>query len=232
MSMRARTILVLIVTALALAMVYPTYKGDGDGLHLGLDLQGGIHWLLGVDRSKAVEAERARIESLDRTISAYEASVRALEEIERYLRVTAPFDGVVTARYAHVGALAGPKGEGSMALFRVEQIQRLRLVAAVPEAYAQSIVRGRKAGFTVPAYPGETFSASVARPSYAVDPQTRQPGTGQVTIELSGRTFEKPGARMLRVEVTPPHDDPSAEMGPVLTPYSGSDIVVGIRARP
>ena len=61
MSMRARAILVLIVAALAVAMAYPTFEGEGEGLHLGLDLQGGIHWLLGVDRPKAIEGELGRI---------------------------------------------------------------------------------------------------------------------------------------------------------------------------
>ena len=122
---------------------------------------------------KTVEAERARVDSLERTIKAYEAAVRAIEEMEKYLSVSAPFDGVITERYAHVGTLAGPKGEGGTALFRVEQIRRLRLLAPVPEAYIQSIVRGRKVSFTVPAYPGETFAATVARPAQAVDPETR-----------------------------------------------------------
>jgi len=60
-SMRARAILVLTVTALALGMAYPTYQGEGEGLHLGLDLQGGIHWLLGVDQAQAIEAELGRV---------------------------------------------------------------------------------------------------------------------------------------------------------------------------
>lgn len=122
---------------------------------------------------KAVEAERARSESIERTVQAYEATARAIEEMEQYLKITAPFDGVITERYAHIGTLAGPKGEGGMPLFRIEQTQRLRLVAPVPEAFIQSIVRGRKVSFTVPAYPGETFTGTIARPAQAVDPQTR-----------------------------------------------------------
>jgi RND family efflux transporter MFP subunit len=123
--------------------------------------------------AKAVEAERARVSSLERTAKAYEAAVRAVEEIEKYLKVTAPFDGVITERYAHVGTLAGPGSEGGAPLFRIEQIQRLRLLAPVPEAYIQSIVAGRKVTFSVPAYPGETFTGTVARPARAVDPETR-----------------------------------------------------------
>ncbi|MCP5120154.1 MAG: efflux RND transporter periplasmic adaptor subunit, partial [bacterium] len=69
--------------------------------------------------------------------------------------------------------LAGPEGSGQMPLFRVEQVNKLRLLAPVPEAYLESIRRGRKVSFTVPAYPGETFSAVVARPAHAVDAKTR-----------------------------------------------------------
>ena len=122
---------------------------------------------------KAVEARRARIESFDKTIAAYGASVRAIEEIQKYLKITAPFAGVITTRYAHVGTLVGPEGDAGRPLFTLEQIHRLRLVAAVPKSYRQSIVRGRKVVFTVPAYPGETFTGFVARPSYAVDSKTR-----------------------------------------------------------
>ena len=122
---------------------------------------------------KAVEAERARIDSLDKSIEAYEAAVRAIEAIEQYLNVTAPFAGVITERFAHEGALVGPQGSEGMPLFTLEQIGRLRLVAAVPEAYKQSIARGARVRFTVPAFPSETFTGVVARPAFAVDPKTR-----------------------------------------------------------
>ncbi len=122
---------------------------------------------------KTVEGERARVDALEKTKAAHEAAVRAVEEIERYLRVTAPFAGVITERQAHVGALAGPQGTAGMPLFTLEHVARLRLVAAVPEAYRQSIARGRRVRFSVAAFPSETFAAVVARPAYAVDPRTR-----------------------------------------------------------
>ena len=122
---------------------------------------------------KVVEAERARIDSLDKTVAAHEASDRAIEEIDKYLNVTAPFAGVITERHAHVGTLAGPQGESGLPLFTLEQINRLRLVAAVPEAYKQSILRGQRVQFTVPAFPSEAFTGVVARPAYAVDSKTR-----------------------------------------------------------
>ena len=121
----------------------------------------------------AADAQEARVESIQKTIAAYEASVRSIEEMEKYLKVKAPFSGVITKRQAHVGALVGPDGTAGLPLFTLEQVSRLRLVAAVPEAYRQSISRGQRVQFSVAAFPGEVFSGVVARPSYAVDSSTR-----------------------------------------------------------
>lgn len=136
---------------------------------------------------KAVEAERARVAALARMITAHEATLLALEETERYLQVTAPFDGVITERNVHVGTLAGPSGDESAQLFRIEQMHQLRLEAAVPEAYTESITTGREVGFSVPAYPDETFVGVVARPAYAVDPRTRTMPVELDVDNLDGR---------------------------------------------
>jgi RND family efflux transporter MFP subunit len=122
---------------------------------------------------KTVEANRARVEALQKSVASVQAALRAVEETVAYLRVSAPFDGVISARHAHPGSLVGPEGSGRMPLFRIEQIHRLRLVAPVPEAYTQSIRKGVRVNFTVPAHPGQTFSGVVARPAYSVDSQTR-----------------------------------------------------------
>ena len=140
---------------------------------------------------QAVAAERAGIDSLDKTIAAHEASVRTIEEMEKYLKVRAPFSGVISARHAHVGALAGPEGNHSVPLFTLEQVSRLRVVAAVPEAWRQSVSRGRRVQFSVAAFPARVFTGIVARPAYAMDPKTR---TMPVELEFTNpRTELTPG---------------------------------------
>jgi RND family efflux transporter MFP subunit len=122
---------------------------------------------------KSVEANQAKAQSLQKSIASAQAALRAVEEMLAYLHVTAPFDGVISARYAHPGSLVGPAGNDKMPLFRIEQINRLRLVAPVPEAYTQGIRRGARVQFTVPAFPGQTFSGIVARPAFSLDSETR-----------------------------------------------------------
>lgn len=118
---------------------------------------------------QALQAARAQVAAAASSTKAAQAAVEAMQELDSYLQVTAPFDGVVTERLAHPGALAGPAGAP---LLRIEEQAKLRLVVAVPEAEAGSIGKGQVA-FTVPAYPGQTFQATVARLSHTVDPKTR-----------------------------------------------------------
>src|SRR5207249_4693389 len=125
-----------------------------------------------VDAQRAsIQAQRSSIEGLRNGKAAAEASVRTLKEMEAYLRVTAPFDGVVTARLTHPGALVGPSA--GAALLEIQQVSKLRLAVSVPEENVGGIVRGAGVSFSVPAYPGRTFSGAIARIPPALDPKTR-----------------------------------------------------------
>jgi RND family efflux transporter MFP subunit len=136
---------------------------------------------------KAVEGDRARLEAVRKSTQAAEASLKSITEIESYLQIRAPFDGVVTERNVHPGALVGPSGGagGQMPLVRVEQTGRLRLVVPVPEKYAADIVNGATVQFTVPAFPSQTFSGTVARIAHSVDVKTRT-----MPVELDVRNTE------------------------------------------
>ncbi len=52
------------------------------------------------------------LEIAKRTVEADRARVRSLKKMEDYLVITAPFDGVITTRHVHPGALVGPAGAG------------------------------------------------------------------------------------------------------------------------
>lgn len=124
-----------------------------------------------IQAAEAVEAARARVQSAGAAIRAARAQVRVLSELESYLNVTAPFDGRITTRLAHPGALVN--GTGSTPMFQLEQHARLRLLVAVPEAFAASIPRGSRVAFTVAAIPGEHFHGVVARVPNSIDSKTR-----------------------------------------------------------
>ncbi len=119
---------------------------------------------------QAVEAARAAITALENSRKAAEDEARSVRELESFLNVTAPFDGVVTVRYVHPGALVGP---AAGPLVSLEQLARLRLTVAVPEAEAGGLEPGARVPFTVPAFPGQVFSGIVARNPHSLDPRTR-----------------------------------------------------------
>lgn len=106
---------------------------------------------------------------------ALDARLQSLQTMEQYLRVMAPFDGVITQRNIHPGAVVGPDVVSGRALplLRLEQVALLRLIVPVPEAYAGSIAKGATVPFTVPAYLEETFQGVVSRIAQSVDPKTR-----------------------------------------------------------
>ena len=125
---------------------------------------------------KAAEADSARLQALRESAEAAKSALKSVTEIEGYLQVRAPFDGIVTERNAHPGSLVGPATSSSgaaMPMLRVEKTARLRLVVPVPEKYATGINVGSKVEFSVPAFPSQTFAGTIARVAHSVDVKTR-----------------------------------------------------------
>ncbi len=146
----------------------------------------------------SVESGRARVQALSETEKAAQAQSKTLDDgeramreavgsasnIEAYLKIIAPFDGVITERNAHPGSLAMISG---MPMLRLQQVSRLRLVVAVPEAEVAGVTNGAKLNFTVPAFPGETFTGTVARNSRSLDAKTRTMPVELDVANSSGR---------------------------------------------
>ncbi len=127
-----------------------------------------------VNAQKTADAIRAQMQALGGSIQAAKASSRALRALTEYLTISAPFDGVITERNVHPGALVGPgAGAGQPPVLKLEQLSRLRLVVAVPEAAVGNIVEGTRATFTVPAFPGEEFAGVIRRVAHSFDEKTR-----------------------------------------------------------
>jgi len=100
------------------------------------------------------------------------ARVQALFD---YTRITAPFDGVITARYADTGAMlaAGTTSEQqALSLVKLSQNGVLRLEIPVPEANVASVHEGKKVSVEVQAV-NKTFEGTVARFAEKVDSATR-----------------------------------------------------------
>jgi membrane fusion protein, multidrug efflux system len=125
--------------------------------------------------SQTVSADQGQVQSAESNVAAARNALRSVAQLESYLNIYAPFDGIVTTRNLHPGALVGPASgpSGTMPIVQIVDTGHLRLVVPVPEAYVGEMQVGQQVAFTVSAYPGQTFHAPIARISHDVELNTR-----------------------------------------------------------
>lgn len=121
----------------------------------------------------SIELDRAK-NILSSAKSAYEAAkagTAQTAQLKEYLRITAPFDGIITDRTLSVGALVGIGSQTP--LFHIAQSNRLRLTVFLPEKHAASVSEDMKAKFTVSAQPGKLYEAKLSRTSELLNQKDR-----------------------------------------------------------
>ena len=139
-----------------------------------------------------IDERTADLSNKKGTVNADQANVERLEALAAYKKITAPFDGIVTARDTDVGALINAGGTQGPPMFVVSDITKLRVYVNVPQNYVPSIKIGAKAVITVPEYPNRTFPATVEASAQAVDVNS---GTTRMQLGLDNTGGElMPGA--------------------------------------
>ncbi|MGO4713435.1 efflux RND transporter periplasmic adaptor subunit [Bradyrhizobium sp. 2TAF24] len=131
-----------------------------------------------------VDERTADLNSKTALVKSGQANVDRLEALAGYKRLTAPFDGIVTARDTDVGALINA-GSGGSAMFVISSTGKLRVYVNVPQTYVPLIKVGTRAMVSVPEYPDRAFPAVVESSSQAVDV-----GSGTTRMQL-GVTNDK-----------------------------------------
>ncbi len=96
-----------------------------------------------------VDERTADLSSKQAMVLANQANVERLEALAGYKKITAPFDGIVTARNTDVGSLIN-SGAGTSPLFVISEVGRLRIYIDVPQTIVPSIKIGAQALITVP----------------------------------------------------------------------------------
>lgn len=122
-----------------------------------------------------VGSARAALAEAQSQLSVARANLDRYASLEAYSRITAPFGGVVTKRYADTGALiqAGTASDTqSMPVVRLAEWSRLRLVVPVPESAVPDLRLGQAIDVVVPAL-GRTIKGKVARFADALNEETR-----------------------------------------------------------
>jgi RND family efflux transporter MFP subunit len=102
-------------------------------------------------------------------VNSAQANLDRLRVLEKYKRIVAPFDGLVTLRATDIGSLINAGASGGPALFVVSDTSKLRVYVNVPQNYVPGIKIGTQAKLSMPEYPGRAFAATVNASAQAVD---------------------------------------------------------------
>jgi RND family efflux transporter MFP subunit len=139
-----------------------------------------------------VDAAKSALSAAQQQLAVAKADQQHYAALGDYARIIAPYDGVVTWRYADTGALvqAGTSNTSGLPVVTVAQVNVLRLRIPVPESLAAKVRVGDTADVHVQAT-GEHFTGKVTRFTDALDPSTR---TMQVEIDVPNPKYElQPG---------------------------------------
>jgi RND family efflux transporter MFP subunit len=134
-------------------------------------------------RESAAEAQvsgaRSNLSATEQQVAVSRADLARLDTMFAYTRVTAPFDGVITKRYANTGSMvqAGTASQTqAMPVVRISDNSTLRLMLPVPESAVPTVHVGQNVDVLVPTLK-RTFPGRVARFSNRVSEATRSMDT-------------------------------------------------------
>jgi RND family efflux transporter MFP subunit len=120
-------------------------------------------------------------------VKAAQANVDRLVAEEGFKRLTAPFDGIVTARETDIGALINVGATGGAELFVISETSKLRVYVNVPQNFVPSVPAGTQSTITIPEHPGKIYSGTVEASAQSVTPST---GTTLMQIIVDNRAGE------------------------------------------
>ena len=132
------------------------------------DAQGRLH-----ESEAQLATAQAALAAVEQQVHVAGASRGQVNTMMRYLRITAPFSGVITKRYADLGAMV-PAGTSSSTIpvVRLSQVDKLRLVVPVPESIVPRVRIGAPVEVRVDTL-GRVFQGKVTRLTGRLETSTR-----------------------------------------------------------
>lgn len=139
--------------------------------------------------SSQVDASQAALEAAQSQLGVAKAKLAHDQSLFDYSRITAPFSGIVTERFANLGTLvqAGTTSSSAIPIVKLSEDDLFRLVIPVPESYVHFIRVGDPVDVHVPSL-NRTFPGKVARFSEGVREDTRTMHT-EVDVQNKGRAL-------------------------------------------
>lgn len=118
-------------------------------------------------------SEKAAQAVAEANVVAQQAAVDRLVQLVGFEKVTAPFDGTVTARFVDVGSLVQADTNSGTSLFTMIHSNVIRVQTFVPQDQAAGLTAGVEGVIRVPEMPRRGFPGKVTRVAGALAPGTR-----------------------------------------------------------
>ena len=118
-------------------------------------------------------AQEAALNVAQENLKVQKVAVARLEVLTSFERVTAPFDGIITARHVDVGDLMTADNASGTPMFDMDYTDVLRIDVFVPQDSVFALKDGYEAEITVPELPGRVFKGKIARNASSLQPGTR-----------------------------------------------------------
>ncbi len=106
----------------------------------------------------------SRMKADDAIVMSEKSNVESMSNIESYLTITAPFNGVIVQRNVSSGALVGPGSKSNdQPMLVLQYLEKLRLEVYIPEAYVDKVDLRSPVLFVFTAIPGREHKATISR---------------------------------------------------------------------
>jgi RND family efflux transporter MFP subunit len=121
-----------------------------------------------------VVALEASVAAADANVVSNQANVQRLVDMQSFQRIRAPFPGIITVRNVDNGALiSSGSATTNTPLFRMAQIDSLRIFVSVPQTFVTDVRPGPTAELLVREFPQRVFTGRVVSTAGALDPASR-----------------------------------------------------------
>ena len=133
------------------------------------------------------------VEEAEAEYLSFKAALSAIQHRLNFLRVKAPFSGIITQRFVDNGALiqSGLTEDNPQSIVELQEVSPIRIIIPLPESDIGAINIGTKVEVSFPELPGEAFKASVTRSAGALDAASK---TMQIEIDINNAKGRiKPG---------------------------------------